>query len=103
MPDLVLVEPRVLGHRAHEPAGEAERVEPGAVRSDRRGVRALWSGWPPTRAAYAKAAVTDGAEMPLEYALAYERQLITTLFTTEDRKEGQRAILEKRSPDFKGE
>jgi enoyl-CoA hydratase len=41
--------------------------------------------------------------MPLEYALAYERQLTTTLFTTEDRKEGQKAFLEKRSPDFKAQ
>jgi enoyl-CoA hydratase/carnithine racemase len=57
----------------------------------------------PLSVAYAKAAVNNGAEMPLEYALAYERQLTTTLFTTEDRKEGQRAFLEKRSPDFKGE
>ena len=57
----------------------------------------------PLSIAYAKAAVNNGAAMPLEYALAYERQLTTTLFTTEDRKEGQRAFLEKRSPDFKGE
>ena len=57
----------------------------------------------PLSIAYAKAAVNDGAEMPLAYALAYERQLTTTLFTTEDRKEGQRAFLEKRPPGFKGE
>jgi enoyl-CoA hydratase/carnithine racemase len=57
----------------------------------------------PLSIAYAKAAVNNGAEMPLEYALAFERQLTTTLFTTEDRKEGQKAFLEKRSPDFKGE
>jgi enoyl-CoA hydratase/carnithine racemase len=47
--------------------------------------------------------VNNGAEMPLEYALAFERQLTTTLFTTEDRKEGPKAFLEKRSPRFKGE
>jgi enoyl-CoA hydratase/carnithine racemase len=57
----------------------------------------------PLSVAYAKAAVNNGAEMPLEYALAYERQLTTTLFTTEDRKEGQKAFLEKRSPDFKAQ
>jgi enoyl-CoA hydratase/carnithine racemase len=57
----------------------------------------------PLSIAYAKAAVNNGAEMPLEYALAFERQLTTTLFTTEDRKEGQKAFLEKRSPQFKGE
>jgi enoyl-CoA hydratase/carnithine racemase len=57
----------------------------------------------PLSIAYAKAAVNNGAEMPLEYALAFERQLTTTLFTTADRKEGQRAFLEKRHPHFKGE
>lgn len=57
----------------------------------------------PLSVAYAKAAVNNGAEMPLEYALAYERQLTTTLFTTADRKEGQQAFLEKRPPQFKGE
>jgi enoyl-CoA hydratase len=57
----------------------------------------------PLSIAYAKAAVNRGLQMPLESALAYERQLTTTLFTTEDRKEGQSAFLEKRTPNFKGE
>ena len=57
----------------------------------------------PLSIAYAKAAVNRGLQMPLEAALAYERQLTTTLFTTEDRKEGQSAFLEKRAPSFKGE
>lgn len=57
----------------------------------------------PLSVAYSKAAVNNGLQMPLEYALAYERQITTTLFTTEDRKEGQAAFLEKRSPNFKGE
>lgn len=57
----------------------------------------------PLSIAYSKAAVNNGLQMPLEYALAYERQITTTLFTTEDRKEGQAAFLEKRQPNFKGE
>lgn len=57
----------------------------------------------PLSIAYSKAAVNTGLQMPLEQALAYERQLTTTLFTTADRKEGQSAFLEKRTPDFKGE
>jgi enoyl-CoA hydratase/carnithine racemase len=56
----------------------------------------------PLSIAYSKHAVNNGLQMPLEYALAYERQITTTLFTTEDRKEGQRAFLEKRPPNFKG-
>jgi enoyl-CoA hydratase/carnithine racemase len=57
----------------------------------------------PLSVRYAKAAVNNGINMPMEYALAYERQITTTLFTTDDRKEGQAAFLEKRSPNFKGE
>jgi enoyl-CoA hydratase/carnithine racemase len=57
----------------------------------------------PLSIAYAKAAVNNGLQLPLEYALAYERQLTTTLFTTADRREGQAAFLEKRPPQFKGE
>ena len=57
----------------------------------------------PLSIAYSKAAVNNGLQMPLEYALAYERQLTTTLFTTADRREGQAAFLEKRTPSFKGE
>ena len=57
----------------------------------------------PLSVAYSKAAVNNGVNMPLEYALAYERQITTTLFTTEDRKEGQAAFLAKRPPKFKGE
>lgn len=57
----------------------------------------------PLSIAYSKAAVNNGLNMPLEYALAYERQVTTTLFTTADRKEGQAAFLEKRPPHFKGE
>jgi enoyl-CoA hydratase len=57
----------------------------------------------PLSIAYSKAAVNNGLNMPIEYALAYERQITTTLFTTEDRREGQAAFLEKRAPKFKGE
>jgi enoyl-CoA hydratase/carnithine racemase len=57
----------------------------------------------PLSVAYAKAAVNRGLQMPLEAALAYERQLTTTLFTTADRLEGQSAFLDKRAPNFKGE
>jgi enoyl-CoA hydratase/carnithine racemase len=47
-------------------------------------------------------AVNNGLQMGLESALHYERQLTTTLFTTQDKKEGMAAFLEKRAPDFKG-
>ncbi len=56
----------------------------------------------PLAVRYAKEAVAHGAEMPLEQALRFETDLTIILQTTEDRAEGVKAFLEKRSPDFKG-
>jgi enoyl-CoA hydratase/carnithine racemase len=56
----------------------------------------------PIAVRYAKEAVRRGLDMPLEQALRYETDLTIILQTTEDRTEGVRAFLEKRSPKFKG-
>jgi enoyl-CoA hydratase/carnithine racemase len=56
----------------------------------------------PLSIGYAKMAVNKGLQMSLEYALTYERQLTTTLFTTDDKREGMAAFLEKRAAKFKG-
>lgn len=49
-----------------------------------------------------KRSVQSGAEMPLEYHLALERELQNLLFKSEDAKEGLAAYVEKRTPKFKG-
>ena len=50
----------------------------------------------------AKEAVRRGLELPLEQALRYETDLTVLLQATNDRVEGVRAFIEKRSPRFRG-
>ena len=49
-----------------------------------------------------KRSVQTGAELPLEYGLALERELQQQLFQSEDAKEGMNSYLEKRKAEFKG-
>ncbi len=56
----------------------------------------------PQAVRYAKEAIQQGLEMPLEQALRYETDLTIIIQTTGDRAEGVRAFLEKRQPRFKG-
>ncbi|MBI5288761.1 MAG: enoyl-CoA hydratase/isomerase family protein [Chloroflexi bacterium] len=51
---------------------------------------------------YAKEAIRQGLDMPLEQALRYETDLTIILQTTADRAEGVQAFLEKRKPRFTG-
>ncbi len=51
---------------------------------------------------FAKAAIDMGADMDLENALKNEIELFTHCFATEDGKEGLKAFIEKRTPNFIG-
>lgn len=61
---------------------------------------------PPNKASRAvgriKRAVVTGSEVGFGEALGIERELQQLLFTSEDAKEGLKAYVEKRQPDFKG-
>jgi enoyl-CoA hydratase len=57
---------------------------------------------PPVALRMAKESVLFALDSTLEAGLRHERRLFTQLFATEDQKEGMRAFLEKRRPDFQG-
>jgi enoyl-CoA hydratase len=50
----------------------------------------------------AKEAVLKSANAALEEGLDFERKSFYVLFASEDRREGMKAFLEKRKPEFKG-
>lgn len=56
----------------------------------------------PVAVRYAKEAVNKGADMTLDQGLRLEADLSILLQSTEDRAEGIRAFLEKRTASFKG-
>lgn len=60
------------------------------------------AGYSPVALRLAKDAIRASAEMPLHAGLRYERELFVTAFSSEDRSEGIRAFLEKRTPKFTG-
>ncbi len=56
----------------------------------------------PVAVRLAKEAVLQAFETSLEAGLEFERRCFHTLFSTEDKREGIRAFLEKRPPQFSG-
>jgi enoyl-CoA hydratase len=65
-----------------------------------------WQFCPPSKASGAvgriKRAVVTGSEIPFGEALGLERELQQLLFTSEDAREGMKAYVEKRAPEFHG-
>lgn len=57
---------------------------------------------PPLAVRFAKQAVDKGLQADLQTALDFELYAAAILFDTEDRREGMRAFVEKRAPQFKG-
>jgi enoyl-CoA hydratase len=49
----------------------------------------------------AKESINRAYEAPLNEGMLFERRMFHSLFATEDQKEGMKAFIEKRKPDFK--
>jgi enoyl-CoA hydratase len=90
-------------------ADEAARIglvnavtEPGALLATARTLAEKIASRAPLAVAAAKRALREGADLTLGEGLALETELWGGLFATADQKEGMRAFLEKRSPNFQG-
>jgi enoyl-CoA hydratase len=58
--------------------------------------------WSPVALRMAKRSVRQALEVPLSAGLEYEKELFLAAFASDDGREGVRAFLEKRDPDFRG-
>jgi enoyl-CoA hydratase len=94
---------RSLGAREAEARGLVSRVVareetvPAAL-----ALAAEIAALPPLAVRAAKEAVNRAFELSLEAGLEFERRNFFLLFASEDQREGMRAFLEKRAPEWKG-
>lgn len=77
-------------------------VEPEALRPEALAVAIRIASRPPVAVRLAREAVLQAFEMPLAAGLEHERKLLYLAFASEDAREGMRAFVEKRRPDWKG-
>jgi enoyl-CoA hydratase len=56
----------------------------------------------PLAVRWASSAIKRGMETDIDSGIAIEADLFAMCFATEDQKEGMKAFLEKRPPEFKG-
>jgi enoyl-CoA hydratase len=83
--------------------GLVNRVVPaGALMAESRKLADQLARSAPIAMHYIINALNKGVEMPFAEACQYEATLFGLVASTEDMKEGTRAFLEKRKPEFKG-
>jgi enoyl-CoA hydratase len=83
--------------------GIVNRVVPfGDLHGEAKQLASMIASKAPLAVQNAKEAVLKAQDMTLENALDYESLLFNMLFATEDQKEGVRAFLEKRKPNWQG-
>jgi enoyl-CoA hydratase len=99
--DLVLTG-RTMDAAEAERAGLVARIVPAAKLLDEALAAAdVICGFSLPSVLMAKECVNRAYESPLAEGMMFERRLFHSLFATDDQKEGMRAFVEKRKPDFK--
>lgn len=98
---LLTAEP-LSGERAYTLGLVAELAEAGQALARALELAKKAARMPPKAVAATRSVLRQGADLPLEAALALENREFLLLFDTEDKTEGMRAFLDKRKPEFKG-
>ena len=100
--ELLLTGDQISAQEAHR-LGLVNRVVPAAdLMRDARALAATLAAKAPVAVRYILEAVHKGLEMPFPQAQVFEATLFGLVASTEDMREGTKAFLEKRKPEFRG-
>lgn len=100
---LLLTGEQLTGERAYQLGLVAELAPPGEALARALELAKKAARMPPKAVAATRRALRQGADLPLDAALALENREFLLLFDTADKTEGMRAFLDKRKPEFKGQ
>lgn len=92
----------ISGERAYQLGLAAEFVGEGNALDRALALAKTAAQLPPKALRAIKRTLAAGADLPLDAALALENREFLLLFDTQDKTEGMRAFLDKRSPTFTG-
>ncbi|MEV1080004.1 enoyl-CoA hydratase/isomerase family protein [Streptomyces sp. NPDC050211] len=99
---MILTGEPIDAERACELGLVNEVAEPGGALAAAEALAGRLAAGAPLALAAGKRLIDYGLGMDLEAAIAYERESVTVLFSTEDRAEGLKAFRERRPGEFRG-
>lgn len=99
---LLLTGEMITGIQAYEMGLASYCVKDEEVMDKAVEVASKIASMPPIAASKIKEVVNKGYDISLDAALALEREAFQMIFSTEDKKEGMQAFIEKRKPNYKG-